>query len=259
MIALSWCWLRAGERRMLIGFVSAKGSPGVTTAVLALAAAWPRTAIVIDADPAGGDVAAGLGRGAWPPASQLLELAVQSRMTTVENALRRLVVRSAEHTPLALAGLGSPVQAATMPWRELGLGLAGIVDADVLCDGGRYVHGEHGNMDLLRACDRLVLVTGSSLPSVRATARLAEVLHVLMDGPTPTLLVIDPGHPYDPIDIRASCGGDGIVELPHDPRTAGVWSHGDAPGRHLDRTPLQRSARRVAAVLASAGTAEVTS
>lgn len=236
---------------MLIGFVSAKGSPGVTTAVLALAAAWPRTAIVIDADSAGGDIAAGLGRGAWPPASQLLELAVQSRMTTVENALRRLVVRTAEHAPLALAGLGSPVQAATMPWRELGVGLAAIPDADVLCDGGRYVHGEHGNMDLLRACDRLVLVTGSSLPSVRATVRLAEVLHVLLGGPAPSLLVIDPGHPYGPLDIQASCGSDSVVELPHDPRTASVWSHGHAPGRNLDRTPLQRGARRVAEVLAA--------
>lgn len=239
---------------MLIGFVSAKGSPGVTTAVLAIAAAWPRTAIAIDADPAGGDLSAGLGRGAWPPESQLLELAVQARMTTVESALRRLVVRCADHAPLALAGLGSPVQAATMPWHEIGVGLAGITDADVLCDCGRYVHGEHGNIDLLRACERLVLVTGSSLPSVRATARLAEVLHALITGPAPTLLVVDPGHPYDPRDIQAGCGGADVVDLPHDPRTAAVWSHGEPPVRNHTRTPLQRGARRAAAVLAAVTT-----
>lgn len=234
---------------MLIGFVSAKGSPGVTTAVLALAAAWPRTAIVIDADPTGGDVAAGLGRGEWPEGSQLLELAVQARMTTVEAALRRLVVRASEHAPLALAGLGSPVQAATMPWRELGIGLAAIDDADVLCDAGRYVHGDHGNIELLRACTRIVLVTGSSLPAVRAAARLAEVLHVLMSEPPTVLLVIDPGRPYEPADIKASCRIDAVLDLPGDPRTAAVWSRGDPPGRNLTRAPLQRAARRVASVL----------
>lgn len=51
---------------MLITFLSAKGSPGVTTAVLALATQWPRTAIAVDLDPQGGDVLAGVGGGPAP-------------------------------------------------------------------------------------------------------------------------------------------------------------------------------------------------
>ena len=51
----------------LIGFTSAKGSPGVTTSALALTLCWHhatgRTALLVEADPAGGDIAAGYLRG----------------------------------------------------------------------------------------------------------------------------------------------------------------------------------------------------
>lgn len=235
---------------MLIGFISAKGSPGVTTTVLALASAWPRTAIAVDADPAGGDIAAGLGRGAWPPRSHLVELATQARITGIEIALRRLAVRPEEHAPLALAGLGSPVQSMTMPWRELGHGLNLIKDGDVLCDGGRFVHGHEGNAELLRACKRLVVVTGSSLPAVRSTARLIEVLRVELPGPEMTLLVVAPGRPYDADEIGVSCGISNIVTLPFDARAAAVWSSGAPPWRSFDRSPLQRAARHVPSKLA---------
>ena len=46
----------------LIALASVKGSPGVTTTCLALAAAWPaRRRLVIEADPAGGDLGPWLG------------------------------------------------------------------------------------------------------------------------------------------------------------------------------------------------------
>src|SRR5207244_2826784 len=49
MTAVAWC--------------SAKGSPGVTTAVQLVAGAWPagRPLLIVEADPAGGDLAARLG------------------------------------------------------------------------------------------------------------------------------------------------------------------------------------------------------
>ena len=42
----------------VFAFGSARHSPGVTTSLLALAAAWPadRQVLVIEADPAGGDL-----------------------------------------------------------------------------------------------------------------------------------------------------------------------------------------------------------
>ena len=42
---------------MLVATGSVKGSPGVTSTALALAAVWPRPAVLLEADPAGGDLA----------------------------------------------------------------------------------------------------------------------------------------------------------------------------------------------------------
>ena len=50
----------------LIALASVKGSPGVTTTCLVLAAAWPgQRRLIIEADPAGGDLGPWLG---LPPA-----------------------------------------------------------------------------------------------------------------------------------------------------------------------------------------------
>jgi hypothetical protein len=154
-------------RVVLIGLLCAKGAPGVTTSSLAIAAEWPRPAVVVDADPSGGDIAAGLGRGAWPAGCHLLELVARCRTEPLEAALRALVVRVGEHAPLALAGLGSPAQAAAVPWATLGRGLARLDTVDVVCDLGRYLYGTASSRDLLGACDRILVVTRSSLPAVR--------------------------------------------------------------------------------------------
>src|SRR5664279_4468825 len=54
------CCRRGGELLMLIAMVSGKAAPGVTTSTWALSMAWPGPVLVVDADPAGGDMAAGL-------------------------------------------------------------------------------------------------------------------------------------------------------------------------------------------------------
>jgi MinD-like ATPase involved in chromosome partitioning or flagellar assembly len=170
------------------------------------------------------------------------------RTEPLEAALRALVVRVGEHAPLALAGLGSPTQAAAVPWASLGHGLARLDTVDVVCDLGRYLHAA-GSRDLLGACDRILVVTRSSLPAVRATARLLDLLRA---GPLRNrivLLVVAPGQPYAAEEIAAGCQTPLIGELPDDPRTAAVWSDGTAAGRYLSRSPLQRAARQVAEAL----------
>ena len=232
-------------RVVLIGLLCAKGAPGVTTSSVAIATAWPRTSVLVDADPSGGDIAAGLGRGAWPAGCHLLELVARCRTEPLEAALRALVVRVGEHAPLALAGLGSPAQAAAVPWASLGHGLARLDTVDVVCDLGRYLYGA-GHCDLLSACDRILVVTRSSLPAVRATARLLDLMRASPLGNRIALLVVAPGQPYPAAEIAAGCQTPLIGELPNDPRTAAVWSDGAAAGRHLSRSPLQRAARQVA-------------
>ena len=236
---------------MLTALVSAKGAPGVTTSALAIAAEWPRAAVVVDADPSGGDVAAGLGRGAWPEGCHLLELVAQCRTTPLDVALRALVVRTGDHAPLALAGLGSPAQTPVVPWSSLGRGLARLTSVDVVCDLGRYLHGA-SSREFLDACDRIVVVTRSTLPATRAAARLVDLLRDGMPASRIGIVVVAPGGPYAAEDIAEGCQTPLVGEMPDDPRTAAVWSRGAPAGRGLSRSPLQRAARRVAEALAPA-------
>jgi MinD-like ATPase involved in chromosome partitioning or flagellar assembly len=233
---------------MLISFVSAKGSPGVTTSVLALASVWPRTAVVVEADPAGGDIAAGLGRGAWPAGAGLTDLVVDIRTCGADDALRHRAVRLAPHCPLALAGLGAPQQAAAVPWERLGNEFRRIADADILVDCGRFSPSD-GTSALVGRSDRVVVVTGSSLRSVRATARLVPLLDER--GDHHGLVVVGPDRPYDAAEIADSCGAPLLGTLPDDGRTAAVWSDGHAAGRWFARSALQRTAAALAHTLIS--------
>ncbi len=239
---------------MLVGIVSAKGSPGVTTAALALAATWPRTALVIEADPFGGDVRAGLGRGEWPPAAGLHEAVADLRTMGIDEALRHRVHRPAAWAPPVLAGLGRVGQASAVPWERVGAELGRLGGADVLADCGRFLSAD-GVAGLLRSCHVLVLVTRSSLRAVRAAARTAPVLADEMGVPPGRprlpLMVIAPGDPYPAAEIAQACGIPLLGELPDDPRAAGVWSDGDPRWRGFDRSMLQREARRIAGRLAS--------
>lgn len=240
---------------MLVSFVSAKGAPGVTTAVLAVASRWHRTAVVLDVDPSGGDIPAGLGRGAWPPDAGLLELIVDVRSMPVEEALRRRVVVPAGFAPPVLSGFGGLGQASGVPWRHLGAGFARLSDADALADCGRYL-AAHGIDELLAVSDHTVIVTGSSLPAARATSRLLSTLRDVTPGRwTPaglSLLVVRPGRPYSASEIAQSCGVPLIGELPDDAGAAQVWSDGAPPGRGFLRSALQREAMHVASALLAA-------
>ena len=230
---------------MLVGLVSAKGSPGVTTAALALAAMWPRPAVMLDADPFGGDVRAGLGRGTWPAESGIADLVVDLRNTTMEQSLSRRAHRPDEHAPAVVAGIASIAQARGVPWSSMAPELARLGIADCIADCGRFVPGVLD--DLLDACDAVVMLSGSTLRDARAVARAAPVVRTIaeVDG----LVVSRPGRPYGATEIAESCGLTMLGKLPDDPRTAAVWSEGDPPGRSLFRTAYMEAALRIASTL----------
>ena len=69
---------------MLIGVCSDKGSPGATTTALTLASVWPTRALVVEADPNGGDLAIRLRTkdgAALPEAPTVLTVAAAARTT----------------------------------------------------------------------------------------------------------------------------------------------------------------------------------
>ncbi|MDN5750109.1 MAG: hypothetical protein L0H64_16620 [Pseudonocardia sp.] len=239
---------------MLISFLSAKGSPGVTTAVLALAARWPRTAIAVDLDPQGGDILAGVGGGRQPVRHGIVELLVEARNTSMAAAMGRQVVRPTPHSPPVLAGFGAPGQAATVPWDLLGSHLVDVPGADVLADCGRFTL-DHAVSAVLRRSDLVVLVTGSSLRSVRAAARTLPLIGREVGeanrGPGRlTLVIVGPDLPYTAEEIAGGCQIEVAGTLPHDSVAADVWLDGARPGRGFERSRLQRAAGVLAGELA---------
>ncbi len=234
---------------MLVGLVSAKGSPGVTTTVLALASQWPRAALVLEADPFGGDIRAGLGGGSWPASAGIADAVVDLRSTGIEEALRRRVHRPAPHAPAVLAGLGCVGQAGSVPWGQVGTALGRLRGADTIADCGRFALGD-GVTSLLGTCDALVLVAGSTLRAARAASRVAPLLRdelgVTPSDPRASVLVVGPGEPYSTAEIASGCDMPPLGELPRDHRAAAVWCDGARPGRSFERSPLQRAARNVA-------------
>jgi hypothetical protein len=63
----------------MVAIVGAKGAPGATTSALALACGWPGPVLVVDADPAGGDIAAGWLGGRLELERGLLSFAAATR------------------------------------------------------------------------------------------------------------------------------------------------------------------------------------
>ena len=91
----------------LIVMGSVKASPGVTTAALALCVAWPtrRWAVMIEADPAGGDLVARFGLGETP---DVLSLAAASRHDRDAEALFDLFSGSGDDLVVGVS-TGRPV------------------------------------------------------------------------------------------------------------------------------------------------------
>lgn len=174
------------------------------------------------------------------------------------------VTRPAAHSPLVLAGFGAPGQATSIPWEPITRQFTNLPGADVLADCGRFVFG-HPVMSALRNSDLIVVVTGSSLRSVRATARTLPLIREELGLPSTrhasgpaerlVLVVVAPDRPYDLAEIARACSTEVIGSLPHDPAATQVWTDGAEPGRSFRRSALQRAALDLAFALTDRATA----
>ncbi len=168
----------------LVTFFGAKGSPGVTTTALLAAALWPRPAVLVDADPDGGDVALRLPRADGAPLDRSLGL-----LTLLPLARRELaahVVREHSQTVLGgvevVAGLAGPeqVNAVGPLWGSLAGALHSLPDADVVVDAGR-LHSQSVHLPLAQASDLVVCVLRLSVSGVvHARERLRTLDPVLV-------------------------------------------------------------------------------
>ncbi|WNV75295.1 hypothetical protein [Geodermatophilus sp. DSM 44513] len=236
---------------MLIALCSAKGAPGVTTSGLGLALSWPRSVVLAELDPAGGDVLAGYGRGEVP-AGGLADLELAARRGGLARHLEtRLLRLDGEGQRRLLPGLADPAIARHVNWDRLATVLASVEDGavDVVADCGR-LRAEHFPAAVVHRAAAVVLVTGSTLRAVRAgTQAIAELRE--KDGRAGVLagLVVGPGEPYGEREIGEALGVAVIGSLPRDPKSAAVLSDGAPAGRLFAQSALLRAARTVAARL----------
>lgn len=238
----------------LILLGAAKGAPGVTTAAVALAAVWPRRAVVAECDPSGADLGLRLtGDGGHLLAQDrgMLSLATAVRSNDADVHLH-------EHTQTAAGGLealvGAPtprhVAALEPVWPSIGAHLAATDEYDVFADCGRLIPPTVG-LQLERAARLLVLVVRATTAGLAHLRPLLAELDQRDVTATVVVLPIAEGRRHALHEVREVVRDVGsrlqpavVGPLALDPPgargLAGEWT------RRLDRTPLVESARRVA-------------
>jgi MinD-like ATPase involved in chromosome partitioning or flagellar assembly len=235
-----------------ISLLSAKGAPGVTTTTVALAMAWSsahpgRRALAVDADPIGGDTAAGVLRGAVPTSAGVLPLAT-SRGLAPRDALDAACVHlRADGSVRLLPGVPDQARAAALPlaWDVLAEQRADLHHdgTDLLVDAGRVARAGIG-CAWLADCDLAVLVVRPTLPAVVAAHRFVETWPA---GGVPLhLLVVRAESPYGVAEVGEAVGLPVLGAVAFDPTAARVHSEGADPGRGFERSEYARSLRRLA-------------
>ena len=231
----------------VVAFASFKSSPGVTTTTMAAAHIWPgqRAPLVVEADPAGGDLAARYGRPADPG---LASLAAAGRRSLTPELLARHTQILGGISVLSAPPTGPPAGTALETVGSfIGAALAGM-GSDVLVDCGR-LGASSPAVALARAADLVVVVarpTVVELPRVAAGAAwlIAEGATVglaLIGGPSSTR--------YPAAEVMEAVGVGVLATLADDAEGAALL--GGSPGgpRSLDRSALVRSARDLVAAL----------
>jgi hypothetical protein len=259
----------------IVSLLSAKGSPGVTTLAVGLSLAWPvarpgRRSICVDADPVGGDTAAGVLRGAAPADAGMLALATArgvAPLSAVDAAAVRLapddsarvipgVPDAARSSALGLAWdvlvAASDQQGTPDPADPVGPGPspAGprVVGPDLVVDAGR-VDPDGPVAPWLADSDFVALVVRPTLPAVAAAHRFAAAWSAIgaASAAVPLgLVVVDAPSDYPPGEVAAVVGADLLGVVPFYPAAARVHSDGAGPGRAFARSGYARALLRLA-------------
>lgn len=226
---------------------SAKGSPGVTTSLLALALTWPRESLFVEADPAGGDVRAGLLQAQTPPGRDLLSLALASRRSAPDPAEHAVALH--DDRVWVVPGLTDPAQReAVLPvWPRVMAGLTNT-GRDVLVDAGR-LDAPNG---LLSDAEPAVVLLALA-PSLTGVDRAYPVVSRLRQAAVTGrgvarvgLLIVGDG-PYPLGEVAKTLDTPVLGVLPADRAAAAALASGQVPWR----SALLRAAREAALELAA--------
>jgi hypothetical protein len=236
----------------VIALVSAKGSPGVTTAALALTLTWPAPALLAECDPAGGSVQAGFLAGTMPTGRGIGELAVAGLRGERLNSLwwHQLVDldTSSPRTRLLLPGIADPVQSATLApvWDRLAKLFADLGDGDpgrdVIADCGRLT-APHPPWPLFGDADAVLLVLPATLPGLHAAVPAVRLLRARLAehdrGFARLGLLLCGRANQSSRTVTEVLNTPVVAGLPEDVHTARVLTHG---GRLRRRSALLQAA-----------------
>ncbi|MEV0700038.1 hypothetical protein AB0I53_19320 [Saccharopolyspora sp. NPDC050389] len=239
----------------VITMLSAKASPGVTTAVAALATAWPHRLLVVDADPAGGDLLRGWG-GPWLVDGHLTS---ECGVVSFAAATRHLGAVPSEglaghvqeipgHDHVRLvAGVTTRAQAGAIGddgWRRLACATRDLAreGPDVLIDAGRWA--PETPWPLITEADLVLVGVRPNLRHISAALPLITTLRELI--PITRLGALVSATTSRQADrVARAVGVPVAVELPDDPAAARFFSdaEGNCPPRH---SALLRTSRKAA-------------
>ncbi|GAA0447900.1 hypothetical protein Aca07nite_73450 [Actinoplanes capillaceus] len=226
---------------MLVAVTSVK-SGGATTFAAALAAAWPdEPALLIEADPAGGDL------GGWHG------LPDNPGLASLANACRSGHVDLAEHTTRLPFGIDAVLAAAGRPQTSAAIGL--LADAEpvrwakerpTVLDLGRLEPGSPA-LPLLELADAVLVVAGGDALSLLRLS-LAEI-------PSDRARLVTVGRLDYPVDDLANLVGGVplIAQMPWDRHSAEVIAGKRRVRKAWSRFGLPATARALATSLVRQG------
>jgi hypothetical protein len=241
---------------MLIGLVSAKSSPGATTSGLGLAARWPTgPGVLVEADPAGGDLTARFGLAQGPGLAAMAVAARHSDQRPDPATWTRVLPLGVSVVPAAPGGAAAAALSSLAGnGNRLLTVLAGGYPV-VVVDAGRWAPGSPAD-ELLAHCEVVLLVARPVLEQIRQCEALIGPLRRLV-GDVRLLLVEQRGG-WPAAEVGAALGLPVAGLLPDDVEGAGVLCGRLVPrngfrARGLSswtRLPLPRACHSLARALA---------
>lgn len=217
---------------MLVAMVSVKGAPGVTTLAVGLATRWPRgEAVVVEADPAGGDLSARFGLAHDPG---LAAMALAARHTRQELEVAGWLQRLPCGVEAVLAAPGAAASASLTALASRGGDLLRALAADrsVVVDGGRWWPDSPATA-LVAACDVVLLVARPRLDEVRQCQ--ARVPALAAHGRDVRLVLVGEPEAWPASEIASAVGVPLAGVLQVDRQGAGVLGGALVPRRGWDR------------------------
>ncbi len=233
----------------VISLISAKGSPGATTLAVALALSWghrhpERRTLLVDADPVGGDVAAGVLRGGAPSGSGMLALAAGRGRPAGELLVSACVPLTEGGSVAAVVGVPDSQRAGALPpaWAVIEAALAERGGVDLVVDAGRLDSPLSAGPWLLGS-DRVLLIVRPGLPSVASARRLAAAWTgtPVTAGVPVQLVVVDSASPYSPREVAGAVGLPLAATIPFEAQHAATYSAGAPATRGMARSRFARS------------------